>query len=399
LRASCDDQGIVAEVRAIPQNDAFRVWVNIHGFAEKHLGILLATQNPAQRSRNFARRERTRRYLVEERLKQMKIATIDERNLHRSTPKFLRGIESSKAATQDQNAMRRRHRRGSFPSNRTGLAIISPIVIVSSLIHRRGGWVLPVSLLAVVFVALAPSLFAQGGNKLLATSSSTTPSVAADVSPAPKTIVIGFLGGYVRHDDAVHSEVQLAQRLRNDYSEGVHVEAFENRRREDAHKLILSLVAADHAGKPTDEQKRAARVILYGHSWGANAVVALARDLESDGIPVLLTVQVDSIAKGGQNDGLIPGNVAQAVNFYQDKGFLRGQRQIRAADASHTQILGNFRMDYTANPIACPQYPWYDRILMRSHIEIECDPTVWQRIEGMIREQLPAQLAREGGVR
>ncbi len=232
---------------------------------------------------------------------------------------------------------------------------------------------------------------------LSAAGPSAGSSTVADVSAPAQTIVIGFLGGFVRHDDAVHSEVQLAQRLRHEYAPSVRVEAFENRRREDARKLILSLLAADGDGKLTEEQKRAARIILYGHSWGANAVVALARDLQTDGIPVLLTVQVDSIAKNGQNDGVIPGNVAQAVNFYQDKGFLHGQRQIRAADATHTQILGNFRMDYSANPIACPQYPWFDKIFMRSHIEIECDPSVWQRIETLIREQLPAQVARGGG--
>jgi hypothetical protein len=277
------------------------------------------------------------------------------------------------------------------------LRIISPNVIVSFLIRRRHVRALPGWLVAVSLLALAPGLRAQGSSKLLLPEPATSPSVAADVSAPPPTIVIGFLGGFVRHDDAVHSEVQLAQRLRNEYPASVRVEAFENRRREDAHKLILSFLAADGNGKLTDERKRAARVILYGHSWGANAVVALARDLQTDGIPVLLTVQVDSIAKNGQNDGVIPGNVAQAVNFYQDKGFLHGQPQIRAADATRTQILGNFRMDYAANPIACPQYPWFDKIFMRSHIEIECDPSVWQRIETLIREQLPTQVARESG--
>jgi hypothetical protein len=277
------------------------------------------------------------------------------------------------------------------------LRIISPNVIVSFLIRRRHVRALPGWLVAVSLLALAPGLRAQGSSKLLLPEPATSPSVAADVSAPPPTIVIGFLGGFVRHDDAVHSEVQLAQRLRNEYPTSVRVEAFENRRREDAHKLILSFLAADGNGKLTDERKRAARVILYGHSWGANAVVALARDLQTDGIPVLLTVQVDSIAKNGQNDGVIPGNVAQAVNFYQDKGFLHGQPQIRAADATRTQILGNFRMDYAANPIACPQYPWFDKIFMRSHIEIECDPSVWQRIETLIREQLPTQVARESG--
>jgi hypothetical protein len=274
-------------------------------------------------------------------------------------------------------------------------------MIVSFLIRAKRALVLPAW--ACLFCLMtAPALWGQSVSSSVHddTSSSSTPA-ASDASRAamPETIVVGFLGGFVRHDNAVHSEVQLAQRLRQQYPEGVWVQAFENRRREDAHKLILQALGGNHDGTPTSEQKRAARVILYGHSWGANAVVALARDLQTDGIPVLLTVQVDSIAKDGQNDSLIPANVAQAVNFYQDKGFLHGQKQIRAADASHTQILGNFRVDYETNPIACPQYPWYDKIFMRSHIEIECDPSVWQRIEGLIRSHLPAQVAGGGATR
>jgi hypothetical protein len=34
--------------------------------------------------------------------------------------------------------------------------------------------------------------------------------------PGPAAIVIGFVGGLVRHDNAVHSEVQLASRLQHD---------------------------------------------------------------------------------------------------------------------------------------------------------------------------------------
>ena len=324
----------------------------------------------------------------------MEITPIEQRHIHGSVSKFLRGIEPRKTSAQDQHSMLRCHRQRSFPGNRRGIRIISPSVIVSSLI-RRGHWRTPAVWFVAAAVLAVPTLRAQTASRIVSELDSSQP--ASETSQSPSTIVIGFLGGFVRHDDAVHSEVQLAQRLRREYPTGVHVEAFENHRRGDAHKLILSLLAPDGSSRPTSDEKRAARVILYGHSWGANAVVALARELQADGIPVRLTVQVDSIAKGGQNDGVIPGNVAQAVNFYQDKGFLHGQRQIRAADATHTQILGNFRMDYAANPIACPQYPWFDRIFMRSHIEIECDPAVWQRIETLIREQLPAQLARADG--
>jgi len=43
---------------------------------------------------------------------------------------------------------------------------------------------------------------------------------------------------------------------------------------------------------------------------------------------VLLTVQVDSVNKVGQNDEVIPANVARAANFYQRNGMLHGEPAI-----------------------------------------------------------------------
>jgi hypothetical protein len=91
----------------------------------------------------------------------------------------------------------------------------------------------------------------------------------------------------------------------------------------------------------------------------------------------------------GENDAVIPANVAAAANFYQPKGLVRGRREIRAADPAHTQILGNFRIDYATAPVNCDSYPWWDRWLVRSHTEIECDPKVWSQIESLIRSRLP----------
>jgi hypothetical protein len=243
-----------------------------------------------------------------------------------------------------------------------------------------------------------PNSAPYSDNSLAMLSTPVSPSAsAANAEPVrtnndSRPIVIGFLGGYVRHDDAVHTTVQVAKSLRETYPNAIHVATFENRRMNDAHDLILSLLGAKTARGLTDEQKRAAHIILYGHSWGACAVVSLARELKTEGIPVMLTVQVDSVSKAGRDDATIPDNVRFAANFYQDKGLIRGQQKIRAADASRTTILGNFYFDYSANPIACPEYPWYTRFLMRSHIEIECDQKVWQRVENLIREQLPTAI-------
>jgi hypothetical protein len=220
---------------------------------------------------------------------------------------------------------------------------------------------------------------------------SARPAGAPDAVTPPPVIVIGFVGGFVRHDAMVHSAVQIAAHLRHDYPSGVYVEVLENRRREKAHVEIVRLVDIDRDGTLSAEEKQNASIILYGHSWGASAAVTLARELDREGIPVLLTVQVDSVAKRGENDRVIPANVAEAANFYQPNGFVHGQPRIRAADPARTHIIGNFRFDYKTTPINCKQYPWYDRLFMKSHIEIECDPKVWTQVESLIHSRLPLQ--------
>lgn len=219
-------------------------------------------------------------------------------------------------------------------------------------------------------------------------ASPKSPAIPAGVSTASPVIVIGFVGGYVRHDDRVHMEVQLVERLREEYASSAFVQAFENHRGKDAHQEVLRLLDANSDGKLSSEEKQNARIIIFGHSWGASEAVELARQLEKDGIPVVLTIQVDSVSKRGEDDAVIPANVVQAVNFYQLDGMLHGQAQIRAANPEHTRILGNFRSDYKTKPLSCGQYPWWDRLFMKSHIQIECDPAVWSQVESLIRSNL-----------
>jgi len=220
---------------------------------------------------------------------------------------------------------------------------------------------------------------------------SARPVSATDPVTTAPVIVIGFVGGFVKHDDIIHSAVQVAAHLRQDYPSGVYTEVLENRLREKAYANIVRLLDTDHDGTLSAEEKRNARIILYGHSWGASEAIALARELQREGIPVLLTVQVDSVSKPGQNDRVIPANVAEAANFYQPNGILHGRRQIRAADPARTRIIGNFRFDYKAHPIPCKHYPWYDRLFLKSHTEIECDPRVWAQVESLIQSRLPPQ--------
>ena len=208
-------------------------------------------------------------------------------------------------------------------------------------------------------------------------------------TPPPSTIVIGFVGGFVHHNDSVHQEVQLANHLSKDYPTGMQVRIFENHSGSQAFQEITRLLDTNHDGSLSVEEKRKARIVLYGHSWGASEAVTLARAFQKENIAILLTIQVDSVSKPGKDDKFIPANVAQAINFYQLDGLLHGQRQIVAADPLRTEILGNFRFDYKNNPVKCDGYPWYARIFMKPHIEIESDPRVWNQVESLIRSKLP----------
>jgi hypothetical protein len=210
---------------------------------------------------------------------------------------------------------------------------------------------------------------------------------SAEVIP-PQAIVIGFMGGNVAADDATRNELVISNHLRAAYPNGVYSVVFANRSLEDAHHKVLQLLGATSTHTLSDAEKRSAQIILYGHSWGASTVVTLADALQKDGIPVLLTIQVDSVEKKGQDDALIPDNVARAINFYQSDGMLHGRPQIQAANPLRTQILGNIRYSYKVVPAGCQSYPWYERTFIKTHIAIECDPVLWNRIETLIRDSL-----------
>jgi pimeloyl-ACP methyl ester carboxylesterase len=234
-----------------------------------------------------------------------------------------------------------------------------------------------VALSAALFAALfAPCLIAADG------------ATASAVPPNPSYILIGFAGGFIRHDNPHHGPVQLAQRMQPDLPQDASIQIFENRHRKSAYDTILRRLDANHDGVLSSAEKAQARIILFGHSWGASAVVMLARELNRAGIPVLLTVQVDSIAKPWESDGVIPDNVAEAANFYQPHGLLHGRAHITAADDAKTEILGNYRFDYQKTPVPCQGGSWFLRTFAPSHMQSQCDPRLWSQVENLIRQRM-----------
>ena len=220
------------------------------------------------------------------------------------------------------------------------------------------------------------------------------PSFGAAVDqaqPAPSSIVIGFVGGFVHRDNPHHGPVILAKRFQHSGLKDTYIRVFENRHRKQAYRTVLRLLDRNGDGVLSEAEKAQAHIILYGQSWGAAAAVLLARDLDRVGIPVLLTVQVDSVAKLWEHDSVIPPNVEAAVNFYQPHGIIHGRREIRAADPARTQILGNYRLDYRQSPVECEGFSWADRNITPDHMQTECDPHLWAQVENLVRQRLEMQ--------
>ena len=200
------------------------------------------------------------------------------------------------------------------------------------------------------------------------------------------TLILGFMGG---RDSWKNTEVgvgRIARRLRERGLPGVHIETAENRKRDLALRLVREALDANRDGHLQPAERLHARVVIYGQSFGGAAVVKFARQLDALDIPILLTVQVDSVGRG---DGMIPPNVRAAANIYQDNGrLIRGEAPIRAADPTRTEILGNFRFDYADSPIDVSDLPWYKTLARIAHAKMDRDPKVWNKVESLILEAI-----------
>jgi hypothetical protein len=196
------------------------------------------------------------------------------------------------------------------------------------------------------------------------------------------TLIIGFHGGRDAWDNEKVGVGQMASRLRELKLPSTHVQTVENTRRELALRFVRAAFDRNQDGVLDDTERRSARIILYGESFGGAAVVKFARQLQQLDLPVLLTVQVDSV---GRSDEVIPSNVLAAANLYQRNGrFIRGPQQIRPQDPARTRILGNSRYEYLNSNIDISDLPWHKTFLRRDHARMDRDPRVWARVEELI---------------
>jgi pimeloyl-ACP methyl ester carboxylesterase len=150
--------------------------------------------------------------------------------------------------------------------------------------------------------------------------------------------------------------------------------------------MIIRALDRNADGVLDPSEIRSVRIVLFGQSWGGAAAIWTAQQLNRLGVPVLLTVQVDSV---GLRDKLIPPNVAAAVNLYQrDRLTIQGRREIRAEDPARTRILGNFEASYRFRHVESDDPSWTRRTLGGSHAKMELDPETWMRVEQFINQAI-----------
>jgi pimeloyl-ACP methyl ester carboxylesterase len=212
-----------------------------------------------------------------------------------------------------------------------------------------------------------------------------TDFVTPQPMPPGSTLVIGYLGGFESWDDENRSVRRVALDLRGRGLPGVFVETAGNHRRGAVLKLLRRALDTNGDRQLDDVERASARIVLYGQSWGGAAVIKTARTLLQWRVPVLLTIQVDSV---GVRDNMVPPNVRAAVNFYQHDPFtIHGQSEIHADDPARTRILGNFRCTYLWRQID-PSASWARRTFGGSHAKMELDPAVWTAVKQLIIEAI-----------
>ena len=203
-----------------------------------------------------------------------------------------------------------------------------------------------------------------------------------------ETLVVGFMGGREPWDNEKRSARKLALKLRSRRVPGLHVETLQNRRRPLALDLIKRAFDRDQDGLFDASERAQARVVIYGVSFGGAAAAKFARDLHALDIPVLLTVQIDSVGRG---DDVIPPNVRRAANLYQKNGIvIRGEGPIRAEDPARTTIVADCRVSYDKRTIDISHVNWFKKLMRVAHSYISYDPEVWSRVEQLVLQESAA---------
>jgi len=107
-RAGGDNHRVVIDCAVAEYHAAFR-GIYVHGLGEQHFRVFLPPQNLPQRRSDVGRRQRSRRDLIQQRLKKMVIAAVDQGDVHRGVLERARDAEAAESSPDDDNFVTIRH--------------------------------------------------------------------------------------------------------------------------------------------------------------------------------------------------------------------------------------------------------------------------------------------------
>lgn len=158
-----------------------------------------------------------------------------------------------------------------------------------------------------------------------------------------RIIYLGFVGALEPAHNKSSGVVQIADLLRGGEFPDVCAKSYSPYVWGDGLRWLLTHFPS-HAGVVSAEElQNAPRVVLVGHSMGGWAMMRVARRLRSRGIPVELTIQIDSV---GLSDYTLPRNVKCAANFHaRDVLMPLTTKRLRMEDPSRTKLLANVTVE------------------------------------------------------
>jgi hypothetical protein len=222
-------------------------------------------------------------------------------------------------------------------------------------LHNRKCWRKSATLktLALAFLVF---VFAAPIRALPFSSSRSSTETPVTGGHSCRILYAGFVGAMESSNRKGSGVVQIRDVLRGAAYPDVCSESFIPLAWESCRNWILSQFPA-HSGPFTQaEIDEAPRIILLGHSTGGWAMLTVARDLRDKGIPVELTVQLDSV---GITDYTVPSNVKMSAIFHaRDFLMFLTTKNIRMEDPQRTKLVANVLVKNA------------------SHLSITCDPRV-----------------------
>jgi hypothetical protein len=101
MRRTCSNKKVIVFDLTVAQYDFFARNIDRRRLIQDNADVRAASHDSANRQRNLTRRKRGSRHLMQQRLKQMVVAAINQGDSHRFATERPRGRESTESAAED----------------------------------------------------------------------------------------------------------------------------------------------------------------------------------------------------------------------------------------------------------------------------------------------------------